>query len=372
MNILYLATADARGHLMRAQLLTHALREQGANVEVMTTSDRGAEFLTGFGIRAEVLSRHYAVVFDRQQNMLRRETDRNVAQYVFYPKHFLRDMWFLRRRFSQVDLVINDSFHPALLIMGSLPGWKKKVVHIFGSSLRHALEQNFSGRLPGWLANGFRRIIAWQISSARASITHDFSYQDLRSEGERSFYLPTPVALAKPLHQSSDERFAAVYLNPHFRDPDVASALESGIKKVGLSAHLVGEGVADRQGWLEQDERWVERAACSQVIVSAPGMAALSVALVYRKPILLLVTDQPEQQANARKAAELGLHHRTVVWRGNGASFSRELVDALSDLLSSDDECNDGDAIGYHEAERRLQNWTGLLKLLVNDSPTQA
>ena len=37
-RILYLATADARGHLMRAQLLSRALIERGAEVRVLTTS----------------------------------------------------------------------------------------------------------------------------------------------------------------------------------------------------------------------------------------------------------------------------------------------------------------------------------------------
>lgn len=73
-RIVYLATADARGHLMRAQLLVHALRRAGAEVDVLTTSDAGQRFLAGFGIEAAILSRHYAVQFDTRQNMLRRAT----------------------------------------------------------------------------------------------------------------------------------------------------------------------------------------------------------------------------------------------------------------------------------------------------------
>ena len=70
-----------------------------------------------------------------------------------------------------------------------------------------------------------------------------------------------------------------------FSDPKVAAALESGLERAGYVSHLVGEGYADRSGWLAQDDRWVDQAARSRVILSAPGMAALSVALVYRKPI---------------------------------------------------------------------------------------
>ncbi len=84
-RILYLATADARGHLMRAQLLVHALRKTGAEVDVMTTSEQGQRFLQSFGIEAEILSLHYAVQFDSEQNMLRKATNRNVAHYLFHP-----------------------------------------------------------------------------------------------------------------------------------------------------------------------------------------------------------------------------------------------------------------------------------------------
>lgn len=164
-RILYLATADARGHLMRAQLLSRALIERGAEVRVLTTSDEGATFLGEFGIAAEVLSRHYAVQFDAQQNMQRAATDRNVARYLFDPRHMLRDIWRLRRLMADVDLLVNDSFHPALLVMGCLPGWRRKVVHVYGASLRRALQSNFHGRLPHWLARAFAATIGFRAGA---------------------------------------------------------------------------------------------------------------------------------------------------------------------------------------------------------------
>lgn len=81
-RIVYLATADARGHLMRAQLLVHALRAAGAGRRADDVRC-GQAFLAAFDIDAAVLSRHYAVQFDERQNMLRDATDRNVAHYVF-------------------------------------------------------------------------------------------------------------------------------------------------------------------------------------------------------------------------------------------------------------------------------------------------
>jgi hypothetical protein len=357
-RILYLATADARGHLMRSQLLAHALRAAGAQVQVLTTSDEGALFLAGFGIDAPVLSRHYAVQFDARQNMLRRETDRNVAHYVFRPGRMLRDIVRLHGRLREADLVVNDSFHPALLFMGALPPWRHKVVHVYGASLRRALEGNFSGRLPGWTARAFGRIVAWQIGRSRARIAHDFAQQAPAHDGHGTYWIATPVAVASSDDVASVDPRAAVYLNPHFKDTALADGLEHGLAAAGLGAHCVGEGNAGRAGWQPQDAHWIDTAARSAFIVSAPGMAALSVAQVYRKPILLLQTDQPEQASNAERAAQLGLHHRVVVWRGDAAAFARDVTAAARELGASTEATA---AQGREAALERLQPWSQLL-----------
>jgi len=340
MRIAYLATADARGHLMRAQLITHALRAGGVEVQLLTTSDEGLRFLRGFGLTATLLSRHYAVQFDAQQNMLREATDANVARYVFDPRRMLRDIWRLRRLLRDHALVINDSFHPALLVMGCLPVWRHRVVHVYGASLRQALEGNFQGRLPGWLARGFGRLIALQIRRARARLEHDFAHPVAAGSQAGDFQLPTPVALAPATGSGPADRTAAaaaraaVYLNPHFRDARLARALSQGLADAGLAAHCVGEGLADQPGWVAQDTDWVARAAHSTLIVSAPGMAALSVAQVYQRPILLVLTDQPEQQRNAERATALGLRHRGVVWQGDAAAFAAAVQTACAALCA--------------------------------------
>lgn len=367
-RIVYLATADARGHLMRSQLLAHALRDAGASVQVLTTSDEGARFLAGFGIHAPVLSRHYAVQFDSRQNMLRRETDRNVAHYMFRPGRMLRDIVRLSRWFRNADLVVNDSFHPALLFMGWMPGWRHKVVHVYGDSLRRALETNFNGRMPGWTAQLFGRIVAWQIDRARARIAHDFGYGEPLHDGRGGHRLATPVAVARAdaeVHAGAHPHIeppAAVYLNPHFEEGALADGLEHGLADTGVPTHLVGEGYADSRGWHAQDEHWIDTAARSAFIVSAPGMAALSVAAVYRKPILLVLTDQPEQAINAERAAQLGLQHRTVVWRGNAEDFAHDVTAAANELLAIGKSAEGHHAMeGRKYARARLQHWTVLL-----------
>ena len=364
MRIVYLATADARGHLMRAQLLTHALRENGADVKVLTTSDEGSRFLAEFGIDAPVLSRHYAVQFDAQQNMLRQATDANVAAYIFRPSRMLRDIFRLHPLIREADLIINDSFHPALLFMGCLPPWRNKIVHVYGASLRHALQTNFQGRLPKWLASLFGNIVSFQINRSRARLEHDFAYPEPVCCHNRNYRLPTPVAVVQSNaeHGDTEKKRVAIYLNPHFRDSALADALERGFASADVDLHLVGEGYAHRPGWLPHDQDWVRHAANSDLIVSAPGMAALSIAMVYQRPILLILTEQPEQQINAARAAELALPLHTVIWRNNPLEFAQAIHAACRQLLETATAKTSKE--GHSRAAARLQTWVSVLATL--------
>ncbi|MBU6959594.1 hypothetical protein KRR23_17875 [Pseudomonas sp. CVAP len=358
-RILYLATADARGHLMRAQLLVHALREAGAQVEVLTTSEQGQRFLQHFGIEAELLSQHYAVQFDSEQNMLRQATNRNVAHYLFRPGRMLRDIIRLGRRLRSADLVINDSFHPALLYMGMLPGWRRKIVHVYGASLKVALLNNFEGMSPRWFGRLFGWIVGRQIDAARARIEHDFAYEVDDAKAPMLYRLPTPVALAAELPGQAAAG-AAVYLNPHFSEPSLADALSAGLGDAGLGAHLVGEGYGGCSDWLGVDPLWASRAAQAQLIVSAPGMAALSIARVYQRPIILVLSDQPEQATNAARAAQLQLLHRVVTWRGDAGDFQRQVAQAAVQLTAAAAPEPTG-APGRERAQARIDAWVSCL-----------
>ena len=355
---------------MRAQLLVRALRNAGAQVDVLTTSDAGRDFFSAFGIDAQVLSRHYAVQFDERQNMLRRETDRNVAQYVFWPPHMLRDMMRLSPVFRRADLVINDSFHPALLFMGALPWWRRKVMHIYGSSLKDALLRNFAGRLPRLLARSFGRIVSWQLDAALCCVEHDFACEVTENSHPRRYRLPTPVPVVSN-RLESDTTYAAIYLNPHFRNVALADALCTGIHGAGLDTYRVGEGYAAHDGWIGVDPDWVTRAAYAQLIVSAPGMAALSIALIYQRPILLVLTDQPEQIANARQAVQLNLTHRIVEWRGDADVFQRQVGQAAVELLRDAGMVLSVNA-GRECARARIDAWTTRILALCTPVPVLA
>ncbi len=129
-----------------------------------------------------------------------------------------------------------------------------------------------------------------------------------------------------------------------------------------MGLHLVGEGYARRPGWLPHDQDWVRHAANSDLIVSAPGMAALSIAMVYQRPILLILTEQPEQQINAARAAELALPLHTVVWRNNPLAFAQAVNAACRQLLGTATTKTSKE--GHSRAAVRLQTWVSVLATL--------
>jgi hypothetical protein len=95
---------------------------------------------------------------------------------------------------------------------------------------------------------------------------------------------------------------AAVYLNPHFKDPCIAAAVEEGLARGGFRVHAVGEGYRTRSGWVGTDARFADVVHAAELFVSGAGMGALELAKSSGTPLLVLLGDQPEQ---ARNVAEL-------------------------------------------------------------------
>lgn len=394
-SILLLATADARGHLMRGQLLYHSLRARGADVTVLTTSDPGRQFLAEFGVPAEVLSRHYTVLFDKRQKMRTWATDLRVASYLFLPWNMLLDGCRLALRFIGVDLIVSDSFHPALLVMGGLYPWRKRSVHVYGWSLRESLEQNFVGRLWKPCAYFFRWWVRFGLSRARGRIVHDFAFPvpERVDSSLPEHQLPTPLALIDSGRANQPARKVAVYLNPHFSDPALADALEAALQEAiaaSLDDHhrirgdesgdggvfFLGEGYAGRPGWRPYATDWIKIAACAELLVSAPGMAALSTAHALDKPIILIVTAQPEQQRNALRAESLGLRHRVVRWDESTTAdhFRKSFSEAYRELIVENNDYLKRRTSTFDPAaalKKRLNVWADLLMAWASENESR-
>jgi hypothetical protein len=290
---------------MRAHLVRAALDQHGVAVRVVTTSHAGRAFLASMGTPSQVLSTGYAVAFDGGQNIDRAATDACVLRYLLSGDHAARDLATLRSLSRGAALLVND-FHPLPLTMPRAMG--VPVVHVYGTHLWEAIAHHFAGRIP----ERFDRVTSTLATALRdrafGCIEHGLGDRDEQPVTARRFRLPSIVAApARPaadvrasLGISSRQRLAAVYLNPHFRDPRLAADLERGLGRAGFRMHAVGEGLTARPGWRAHDASFNDVAAAADVLVSAPGMGALAAWSHFGTPLLALRTDQPEQTANLR------------------------------------------------------------------------
>jgi len=319
-RILYVALADARGHLMRAHLLRAMLAPVGVDVDIVTTSGEGRQFLDVLGSPSEVLSQRFRVEVDAAHNVRRGATDARVLRYVFDPRGAVRDLAWLSARARGAVFVVSDSFHPGLMF--APPGMR--LVHVYGENMWNAVAGNLDGRAPA-VARGYRWLIHRLKARAFGHVEHVLSARGAAWRGNHVRLppiIPLPGAVARRAARS-----AVVYLNPHFRDPAIASAIEAALARGGYDVHAVGEGYANRPGWRGCDPALADRVAAADVLISGAGMGALGMARAFGVPLLALSSAQPEQRANLA-SLPAGISVRAVPARASAG----ELAAALASL----------------------------------------
>nr|MBA3818005.1 hypothetical protein [Deltaproteobacteria bacterium] len=140
-RLIWLAVAEGRGHLMRAQLAARLLEPAGIDVEIVTTSAAGVAFVGAFGLPARVMSTSFRLAYDARQNLARLRTRATAMTYLLAPGRCLRDLAWLEGRAAGAAVIVNDSFHPALLTSSLLGrGMAERVVHVHSENTRRALD----------------------------------------------------------------------------------------------------------------------------------------------------------------------------------------------------------------------------------------
>lgn len=323
-RVLHLAVADGRGHLMRAHLVRRLLAGRGLEVDVVTTSDEGQAFLAGLGTPATVLPGGFALRFDDRHRLLAGVTERHLAAYLASPRGLARDIAWLTRLAGGARFIVNDSLHPAALALAAAPRVLgcPRVVNVHGDGLWRATIHNFDRRLPDWASRAFRRTIQAADARAYGRIVHSLAPRDRfgRRDGRNRFRLPPLLAppgrsraqIRDALGLRQHDRLAAIYLNPHFRDPRLCEALEIALAGAGVRFAGVSEPWAGRPGWRAFDPEFGDVIAAADVFISGAGAAALESARRAGVPLLALLGDQPEQALNLRQADAAGIEVSAV------------------------------------------------------------
>jgi hypothetical protein len=340
-RVLYLAVADGRGHLMRAHLLRRLLADAGLTIDVVTTSAAGQAFLAGLGTPAALLPGGFALLFDDQHRLLARRTERHLAAYLTSPRGLARDVGRLARLAAGVRFIVNDSLHPAALALASAPAIAggPRIVDIHGDNLWRAAIHNFDGRAPHWTSDAFRRLLEIVDGRAFGRIVHTLAPADRVGvcEGRNRYRFPpltaaprrTRAEVRRALGLAGGDRLAAIYLNPHFRDPRLAARLEAVLATEGIRFHGVSEPWAARPGWRAVDADFGAIVAASDLLVSGAGAAALEQARRTGVPLLALVGDQPEQALNLSQARAAGIQARAVSVTADPPAALGEAIRAL-------------------------------------------
>jgi hypothetical protein len=309
-RLLYLAVADARGHLMRAHLVSQLLAPAGVAVDVVTTSRDGQDFLAGLGTPSQLISDGFRILFRQDHRLSPGRTERRVLRYLL-GRRARADLDHLATSFGArgARLLVVDSLHPAVLAAPLLGRPELPVVHVYGANLLEATREHVRRRLPGPLSRWFEGQLERALGRAVGCVVHTLDTGAAAGSGPaagpdgRVHRLLAPprrsaAEVRAMLGLASGERLAALYLNPHLDDLRLAAALERALATAGYRWYGVSEPFAGRPGWVAVDGRFTDVAAASDLVVSGAGMAACGLVQACRVPFLALIGQQPEQQRN--------------------------------------------------------------------------
>jgi len=380
-RIVWLAVAEGRGHLMRAQLAARLLAPAGIDVDIVTTSAAGVAFTAALGVPSTVVSTAYRLHYDERQNLERARTRAMAMRYLVSPRRCARDLAWLERHARGAALVVNDSFHPALLVATLTGvGFAPRVVHVHGANTRRAVEASAG---PGPMRALIRRALAnaWRIEivldqrpptaarpDALAALGLDRPGAPTPSPDGRVLELPPLLpaprdreAVRADLGVARGARLAVVYLNPYFHDAALADAIEAALARAGYAMHAVGEGYADRAGWRARDAALCERVGACDLFVSAAGAGALALARASGVPMIALATDQPEQRQNLAATARDGAWRAVVELASDPRAVRGALAAALARVPSTA-----GNGAAELAVRRARALWLSTLSTLVD------
>jgi hypothetical protein len=316
-RLAYLAVADARGPLMRANLLSRLLHEDGVQVDVLTTSEAGQRFLAAMGTPSRT--------FIRPGPDLRR-----LAVYVTRPVRAFDELAALDRLAEGAKLVVNDGLHPALLAASAL-GRPFRVLQVAGENRWANAARLFDDR-SGPVREAYQASLARAREGAFGCIIETLGEPTI-SPGARNWQLPPVVAEPKRAPRQMRKRLGAplavVYLSSHYRDPRIAANVEAAVARRGLAMFGVSEAFAGRCGWVAHEPELADAIAAADVFIAGAGMASLEQAHAYGTPFVALLGSQPEPAKNLARLAARG---RTVRWAQIGEQTERSLGQALADI----------------------------------------
>ena len=310
-RVLYLAVADGRGHLMRAHLLRPARRQRGSRRRCDHLATRGKHSWPGLGTPAALLPGGFQLLFDDCHRMLARPHRAQAgARYLGLaarprPRRCLLGRARRGRRASSSTTRFTQR----------RSGWRRRRAWPARTARASTCTATTCGErpcttsmaaCPPWPSGGFRRFLRALDARAFGRIAHSRAPPIARGRRDATGQsLSPPAAVAAPRRaraavrsapgpSASASALAAIYRNPHFRDPRLAAPPGDGAGAAGFrSTACRSPGRGAPAARLRPRLRRRDRG--QRFVVSGAGAAAWSKRGGRRVPLLALRGDQPEQ-----------------------------------------------------------------------------
>lgn len=355
-KILWIANADARGHLFRAHLAATVLKTSGIQVSIVTTNTDGKKFLEALGTSSCVLPGNYQLYYDERQNLIRVVTVFKMAFYLLFG-NAVRDFLFLKKISREFDLILND-LHPVPIFAAKLFG--VDIVHVYGENLWLTIENFFFEIAPSFFAVFFRDMVRKLKRQSKGNIVHSLIQRDHKSD---EIYLP-PLVQFTPRRRTKNR--ALIYLNPYFSDFTIAESIEAALEDLKIPYVAIGEQYAHRKNWKRYDKNFSKFLSESKLVISAPGMNLLAQVLYHRVSYLALLTDQPEQERNLDVLNKINSKHYASVDISKETDLRSSLVENIIILLSKKKESK-LDSNSMPDLKHSSELWTSAIQYFLKD-----
>jgi hypothetical protein len=305
-DVVYVAVAEARGHLMRASQVCQLLHQEGLRVAPMCCGPRAVEFFQGAsGMEAEELSIGYSHAYGPDHSLDLTQTTHNILFYTFSVRGS-RDMAAITRRMVGSRVLVNDlSTSPPMAALAWMFGGPH-LINVISENTYYALVN-----IDTLCENKAKGVISKKFLDAMfyAATMNIINTMDRSKWFQRQgvlLYLPPfvqTVDRAKPSPcrwegpNGRAKRLFVAYFNPEFRKKAFIGRLIETAKRYDAHLHLVSEFAADWHTDLESDRVQIVREDFglaklirrADLVISAAGLAMPLQCYIAGVPQLLFV-----------------------------------------------------------------------------------
>lgn len=347
-EVVYVAVAEARGHLMRASQVCQMLHQEGLHVAPMAFGRHAVAFFEGAsGMQAEELSLGYTNAYGLDHSLDVTKTTSNIMNYTFSATG-ARDMAAILRRMNGARVLLNDlSTTPPMVAIAWMVGGPH-LINVISENTYYALvnlDKLCENKAKGAIS---KKLLDAMFYAATVNFINTMDRSKWFRRDGVLYYVPPFVqtpATARPSPCRWDgprpgaRRLFVAYFNPEYRNKAFIGHLIETARRHDAFLHLVSEHAADWHADLESDTVQIVKqdfgmatlVARADLVITAAGLALPLQAYVAGTPALIVVNrNHVEHARNGDVIAREGMGAVVDRWEdaqeGAGRALSMDVA----------------------------------------------